>query len=94
MNNFLSLIFVCLFFRRKLGWNDDNVVTKTLANFWVIFQPILFGLIGTEIQVSELDPNTVGLGIALLVIGLSIRDEYFPLLTYSCGQCESQYESQ
>ena len=47
-------------FRRKLGWSDENTVTKTLADFWVIFQPILFGLIGTEIQVSELDPNTVG----------------------------------
>ena len=49
-----------LVFRRKLGWTDENTVTKTLADFWVIFQPILFGLIGTEIQVSELDPNTVG----------------------------------
>ena len=39
----------------------------------MIFQPILFGLIGTEIQVSELDQNTVSLGIAVLVIGLSIR---------------------
>ena len=54
VNNF---VFV---FRRKLGWTDENTVTKTLADFWVIFQPILFGLIGTEIQVSELDPNTVG----------------------------------
>ena len=36
---------------RKLGWTDDNVVNSTLADFWTVFQPILFGLIGTEIQV-------------------------------------------
>ena len=58
---------------RKRGWSDDNLVTMTLADVWVIFQPILFGLIGTEIQVSELEPSTVGLGVAVLAIGLSIR---------------------
>ena len=39
----------------------------------MIFQPILFGLIGTEIRVSELDPQTVGYGLAVLAIGLTIR---------------------
>lgn len=27
---------------------------------WEVFQPLLFGLIGAEIQISELDKNTVG----------------------------------
>ena len=66
-------IHILFLLRRKFGWTDDNTVTKTLANLWVIFQPILFGLIGTEIQVSELDRKTVSLGIAVLVIGLSFR---------------------
>ena len=39
----------------------------------MIFQPILFGLIGTEIRVNDLDPNTVSLGIGVLIIGLSFR---------------------
>jgi len=69
----LVMAFVAGIGWRKLGWTDENTVTKTLADFWVIFQPILFGLIGTEIQVSELDPNTVGLGIAVLVISISFR---------------------
>ena len=34
-------------------WEQDNDVTKILANAWMIFQPILFVLIGTEIQVNE-----------------------------------------
>ena len=33
-------------------WEQDNDVTKILANAWMIFQPILFVLIGTEIQVN------------------------------------------
>jgi NhaP-type Na+/H+ or K+/H+ antiporter len=36
---------------RSLGWSNNNMVTSTLADLWVVFQPILFGLIGTEIQV-------------------------------------------
>ena len=34
-------------------WEQDNDVTKILANAWMIFQPILFVLIGTEIQVND-----------------------------------------
>jgi len=36
---------------RKQGWGDDNPVSAMLANFWIILQPLLFGLIGTEIRV-------------------------------------------
>ncbi len=36
---------------RKQGWGDDNPVSEMLANFWIILQPLLFGLIGTEIRV-------------------------------------------
>lgn len=69
----LVMAFVAGIGWRKRGWENDNFVTSTLADFWLIFQPILFGLIGTEIQVNELDSNTVGLGIAVLAIGLTIR---------------------
>ena len=69
----LVMAFVTGIGWRKFGWTDDNFVTRTLADFWMIFQPILFGLIGTEIRVQELEPSTVGLGIAVLAIGLSIR---------------------
>ena len=49
----LVMAFVAGVGWRKQGWTDeDNTVAQTLAKMWVIFQPILFGLIGTEIQVS------------------------------------------
>jgi len=37
---------------RKQGWDENNPVSGMLAKFWIILQPILFGLIGTEIRVS------------------------------------------
>ena len=40
---------------RSQGWEDDNPVTDVLAKIWMVFQPLLFGLIGTEIQVDALD---------------------------------------
>ena len=36
---------------RKRGWGDDNPVSDYLAKMWVVFQPLLFSLIGAEIQV-------------------------------------------
>ena len=35
-------------------------VAAMVGRAWDIFQPLLFGLIGAEITVSTLDPNTVG----------------------------------
>ena len=50
------MAFVAGFGWRKLGcWADDggadNAVSQYLKSMWFVFQPILFGLIGTEIQV-------------------------------------------
>lgn len=71
----LVMAFVAGIGWRKLGWTDDdnNPVSQILADLWIVFQPILFGLIGTEIQVNKLDANTVGLGVLVLVIGLVLR---------------------
>ncbi|XP_065346105.1 sodium/hydrogen exchanger 9B2-like isoform X2 [Cloeon dipterum] len=62
------------------GWlsNPNNAnITKTVEGFfstaWVIFQPILFGLIGTEIKFSELETSTLLFGLAVLFFGLCIR---------------------
>ncbi|KPP72030.1 hypothetical protein Z043_109010, partial [Scleropages formosus] len=47
----------------------EDVVGRT----WDVFQPLLFGLIGTEITISSLNPLTVGLGMAALSIALTVR---------------------
>lgn len=58
---------------RGQGWGDKNPVTASLASAWVVLQPLLFGLIGTEIQVDALDLETVGWGVVVLCCGLAIR---------------------
>ena len=43
---------------RKEGWGDHNPVMKTFKRMWIILEPVIFALIGTEIQVTvaqELD---------------------------------------
>ncbi len=49
----LVMAFVAGIGWRRSGWADDNPVTGVLSEMWMIFQPILFGLIGTEIQVCK-----------------------------------------
>ena len=49
----LTMGFVAGLGWRVQGYKDDNPVCKNLANLWVVFQPLLFGLIGTEIKVGN-----------------------------------------
>lgn len=41
--------------------------------FWMIFEPILFGVTGAQIKINELDGRTVYLGIGCLLTGIVIR---------------------
>ena len=58
---------------RRQGWTDSNPVSQTLASLWFVFQPLLFSFIGTEIRVDALDLATVGWGVLVLLLGLSLR---------------------
>ena len=58
---------------RKEGWGDHNPVMKTFKRMWIILEPVIFALIGTEIQVDKIDPAKVGLGIVVLLGALAIR---------------------
>jgi len=58
---------------RRQGWADSNPVTDALAKLWFVFQPLLFSFIGTEIRVSALQADTVGWGVLVLALGLSLR---------------------
>ena len=48
----LVMAFVAGVGWRQQGWDENNPVSGMLANLWIILQPLLFGLIGTEIRVS------------------------------------------
>jgi len=49
------------------------VVAVYVGHLWTVFQPLLFGLIGAEVSLSHIQAETVGLGLAVLCIGLVIR---------------------
>ena len=40
---------------------------------WIILEPVIFALIGTEIQIDKIDPSTIGFGTIVLVGALLIR---------------------
>jgi NhaP-type Na+/H+ or K+/H+ antiporter len=58
---------------RKEGWGDHNPVSKIFTKMWIILEPVIFALIGTEIQIDKIDPKTMGYGILVLVLALVIR---------------------
>ncbi|XP_042153765.1 sodium/hydrogen exchanger 9B2-like [Oncorhynchus tshawytscha] len=69
-----GLCTLVMAFLAALGWGaEKGPVAAVVGNFWDIFQPLLFGLIGAEITVSTLNPNTVGLGLVCISAGLLVR---------------------
>ena len=47
----VTMAFVAGIQWRREGWGDHNPVFKIFTKLWLIFEPILFALIGTEIRV-------------------------------------------
>ena len=44
-----------------------------IFQMWIILEPVIFALIGTEIQIDKIDPSTIGYGTIVLVGALLIR---------------------
>ncbi|OWK06951.1 SLC9B2, partial [Cervus elaphus hippelaphus] len=66
-----TLVTAFLAGRRWASTKTD--VEKVIAVAWDIFQPLLFGLIGAEVSITALRPETVGLCVATLGIAVLIR---------------------
>ncbi|XP_055334940.1 sodium/hydrogen exchanger 9B2-like isoform X2 [Paramacrobiotus metropolitanus] len=71
----LTTAFVAGYRWRQPGWNKELVKPSTAFNhLWnYLFQPLLFGLIGAEVALDRIQAETVGLAIAVLVLGLIVR---------------------
>ncbi|XP_008315377.1 sodium/hydrogen exchanger 9B2 isoform X1 [Cynoglossus semilaevis] len=79
-----GLCTLVLTFLAGLGWGHEKARVEEVVDWaWDVFQPLLFGLIGAEIRVSELEGHTVGLGIASLLIALLVRVSF----TFVCVLC-------
>ncbi|XP_038060272.1 sodium/hydrogen exchanger 9B2-like [Patiria miniata] len=56
------------------GWKKNKEpIVKNIDLLWIIFEPLLFGLIGAEVAIETVQPATIGLGLATLFIGLAAR---------------------
>ncbi|KAK0163025.1 hypothetical protein PV327_006739 [Microctonus hyperodae] len=70
----VAAAFVSCYFWQEDGWQvDDNPVAISFEIFWMIFEPILFGVTGTQIKIDELEGETVYLSIGCLLIGIILR---------------------
>lgn len=70
----VSAAFFSLVYWHKQGWDiEDNPAATAFQIFWMIFEPILFGLTGAQIKISELEPRIVSIGIGCLIAGVVIR---------------------
>ncbi|XP_029160097.1 sodium/hydrogen exchanger 9B2 isoform X3 [Nylanderia fulva] len=70
----VAAAFVSCYFWQQEGWEvDDNPVATSFEIFWMIFEPILFGVTGAQIKISELEGKTVYLGLGCLLSGIVIR---------------------
>ncbi|XP_033097085.1 sodium/hydrogen exchanger 9B2-like isoform X2 [Anneissia japonica] len=69
-----ALACLVLPFVAGLGWKNGKIkVGNVVSVFWLFFEPLLFGLIGAEVAITQLEPSTVGLGIAIILIGSVVR---------------------
>ncbi|KAE8740069.1 hypothetical protein FOCC_FOCC014437, partial [Frankliniella occidentalis] len=66
----VSAAFVSCYSWTQQGWEfEENPVATAFEIFWMVFEPILFGLTGTMIKMDELDPQNVWKVIGALVTG-------------------------
>jgi len=47
----------------------QNPMADIYSVIWKVFQPVLFGLIGTETDLSQLKANTIQYGLCVLAMG-------------------------
>ncbi|OQV23204.1 Mitochondrial sodium/hydrogen exchanger 9B2 [Hypsibius exemplaris] len=77
----LIMAFIAGYEWRKSDAPSHKEVAEKLAKLWRYFQPVLFGLIGAAVSIEKIRPETVGLGIAVIFIGVLVRFFVTPFAT-------------
>ncbi|CAB4028608.1 sodium hydrogen exchanger 9B2-like [Paramuricea clavata] len=64
-----------LSFVAGLGWSesDKKQIGEAMSVVWDFFMPLLFALIGAEVNVEYMESRLIGRGIAILVVGMIPR---------------------
>nr|CAH7740421.1 unnamed protein product [Callosobruchus chinensis] len=77
--------FVAISMWSKIGWDvEDNPATTAFEIFWMIFQPILFGITGARVKINELKPELLGLCLGVLLTGIVIRMAITTFFSIGC----------
>lgn len=70
----VAAAFTCLVCWTRQGWEiEENPAATAFEIFWMIFEPILFGITGAQIKFSELDGTIVSIGVGILIAAFLIR---------------------
>lgn len=70
----VAAAFVSLCFWSKTGWEiEENPAATAFEIFWMIFEPILFGITGSSIKFNQLEGNTVWICVGILITGIVTR---------------------
>ncbi|XP_030752420.1 sodium/hydrogen exchanger 9B2 isoform X2 [Sitophilus oryzae] len=70
----VAAAFTCLVSWSRQGWDiEDNPAATAFEIFWMIFEPILFGITGAQIKFSELDGTVVSIGAGVLIAAIVLR---------------------
>jgi len=67
--------FICIIFFGYMvyqQWGEEKP-EKELAIFWSFCQPFLFGSVGAGVLIRKINPQFLGLGICIILIGVSFR---------------------
>jgi NhaP-type Na+/H+ or K+/H+ antiporter len=77
--------YLCRKHWSELGWEEHNPVENAVKKMWIILGPVIFGLVGSEVQADKLDGVTVALGLAVLCGAVVIR----MFITYFAVYCSN-----
>lgn len=81
----VAVAFFSLVAWTKLGWEiEDNPATTAFEIFWMIFEPILFGITGASIKFNQLKIDVVYISVAILVVAAIVRMLATTLLGIGC----------
>ncbi|CAG9771290.1 unnamed protein product [Ceutorhynchus assimilis] len=70
----VAAAFTCLVVWSRQGWEiEENPAATAFEIFWMIFEPILFGITGAQVKFNQLDGKIVAIGTGILVAAFLVR---------------------
>ncbi|XP_056642284.1 sodium/hydrogen exchanger 9B2 isoform X2 [Diorhabda sublineata] len=82
----VATAFSSICFWSKQGWEiEDNAAATAFEIFWMIFEPILFGITGTAIKLDQLEPTLVYYCLGILIVVVVTRIIITVILGIGCN---------